>query len=278
MARNRRGIRRVAVAATLAAVAAAPLALWIAPAGATVEPVGKVTLKITVTITEVISGNPTDVGPMTGTAKGTVDAEGHLFFSINDITFKVFSTEIIVPATLQIVPVSDWKGTIDPTSGTVLLSGDLQVNVSVDSLDPPLVDCPLGPSTWNLFGKGYSASNGKVTVSDPGFGIPALADGTPGCGGNEGLINPAVGLPGTGSVTANLTFSPILKGKGIVATTTTTKATTTTTKPVPVTVAAPPPTGLPRTGSSTMPLAIAGATFLAAGLALVVRRRPHALQ
>ena len=281
MGNGRRGIRRGAMVAAALAAVMVPSALAIVQAGAVVTPVGAVTLKLNFTLHETITGTPTAVGPMAGTAHGTVDSAGHLNFPQGGMTFASFNTTTAGQAvTLHLVPTADWTGTIDPTSGSVLLNATGKVLFSVDVLS--VVDCPLGPSTWNLFGKGYNSKTGKVALVDPAFDIPALVPGTPGCAGQEATIDGLLPLPAVGSANAGLTFSPILGGVGITATTTTDAPTTTTTTVAPATTATPVTpaantggTQLPRTGSSTMPLAFAGATFLLAGLALVVRRKPR---
>jgi LPXTG-motif cell wall-anchored protein len=292
---GRRGIRRGAMVAVAATTLLASSALVGSQAGAVAAPgrpvaasisnPGALKLKINITLTEVILATPTPVGPMAGTATGTIDAAGHLKFPMGGIKFAPFATQIAgTDVTLKVTPTKDWTGTIDPSTGNVLFNATSVVLFTTTILGT--VDCPLGPSTWNLFGNSYKSSTGKASVSDPSFDIPALVFGAnAGCAGKEDLVNQTIGLPGVGSAQAGLTFTPAPKGVGITATTTTTASTSTTTTTtvaptttVPVTTAGTTTTGgnqLPRTGSSTMPLAFVGGTFLLSGLALVVRRKPR---
>ena len=78
----------------------------------------------------------------------------------------------------------------------------------------------------------------------------------------ESVINSALGLPGTGGVVVTAPFSPKLTGSAVVPTTTTTAAPTTTTTP-----------SLPRTGTSTAPLALVGLALVAGGAAMALRSR-----
>ena len=94
-------------------------------------------------------------------------------------------------------------------------------------------------------------------------------------------INDTLALPSTGSLSLPVTVSPVLTGNGTPPPSTTTfTTTTTTTTTVPPT--APPntvaPSALPRTGSSTGPLAFIGLSLLGGGLALAFRRRRSPLE
>jgi LPXTG-motif cell wall-anchored protein len=146
-----------------------------------------------------------------------------------------------------------------------------------------LTDCPVGPFTihTSTVNGGTKYSAGNATVADPSYAVPVIPSGASGCAGNEAAVNSALGLPGRSGITMDVGFAPVLTGSGVVPTSTTTITTTTTTvKPTTTTTvktATTPQTStrvaaatatLPRTGSSSAPLAIFGLSLLAAGVAL----------
>jgi LPXTG-motif cell wall-anchored protein len=76
----------------------------------------------------------------------------------------------------------------------------------------------------------------------------------------------------------SLSFSPVLAGSGVVPSSTTTTttiapATTTTGEPATTAAAAAATNELPRTGSSSGPLALIGVSLVVAGSVMGLRRR-----
>jgi LPXTG-motif cell wall-anchored protein len=276
---NRRGIRAARRAAILAALGAALLVVPVVGAHAAepavITPTGNVTITVSnAFFTLTVTGAPQDVGPFSGTLTGTVDDSGNLTIPKSGIDFPAFDAVIVVPATVHPVATADWTGTVDPSSGVVTITGTMETLATVSALS--LTDCPVGPftihtSTVNSGGAKYAS--GKATVSDPSYPVSAIPAGTSGCNGAEETVNTALGLPGTGGIRMGLSFDPVLTGSGVVPTSTSTTPTTPTMAAAPATTAAPAATTLPRTGSSTLPLAIVGVASVAAGAVLVRKRR-----
>jgi LPXTG-motif cell wall-anchored protein len=245
-------------------------------AGAVVAPVGNITVTVTgAKFVIVLQGTPIDVGPFNGSFKGTVDATGKIAIPKAGVTFTTFAQTIQIPVTITPAATGPFTGTIDPSTGSLSLSGTLVTLASAAS--PALANCPIGPVKVVMLSTNYSATTGKATVADPAYQVPAIPPGAVGCGGIEGTINDTLGLPSTGGIIMPVTVSPILTGNGAPppSTTTFTTTTSTTSTTVPTTVAPAPiaTTALPRTGSSTGPLAFVGLSMLGAGLALAFRKR-----
>jgi LPXTG-motif cell wall-anchored protein len=284
---NRRGIR-AARAAVLAALGAAILLVPTAGAYAAatpqvITPTGNVTVTVSnASFTLNVMGTPTDVGPFSGTLKGTVTDTGQLTFPKSGISFSGFDTTILVPAHIQPVAPGDWTGTVDPTTGVVTLNGNIDTLTTVSAL-PGVVNCPIGPSaihTSTVLAGGVKYASGKATVTDPAYTVPAIPPGIAACGGQEGTINAALPLPGTGGIKLPLSFDPVLTGSGVVPSSTVPPPTTTTTRPATASTAASATTAkaaatstLPRTGSSSGPLLLIGASLVLAGSVLALRRR-----
>jgi LPXTG-motif cell wall-anchored protein len=277
-----RKARRFAL--VLIAAGALVIAALATIAGAVVTPApGNVTITATgATFTIFIQGSPITVGPFSGSFKGTVDATGKLKFPKAGIKFTPFSQTIQIPVTITVAASTDFAGTIDPDSSTLSLSGSLVTLASAQT--PALNNCPIGPAKVNLQSKNYSKTTGKATVSDPAFVIPAIPAGTAGCVDDTVIqtINDTLTLPSTGGVTGPVTVSPVLTGNGTPPPSTTTFTTTTSTSTTTVPATTAPntvaPSALPRTGSSTGPLAFIGLALLAGGLALAFRRRRSPLE
>jgi LPXTG-motif cell wall-anchored protein len=280
--RHRRYAARKVRRFALVLIAAGALVIALATtAGAAVAPVGNVTVTVTgAKFNIVLMGTPTDVGPFNGTFKGTVDATGKLSFPKSGITFTTFTQTITVLVSIHPVATGNFTGTVDPDSGTLSLTGSLETLVTAST--PPLRDCPIGPIKANLQSKNYSKTTGKATLTDPAYIVPAMAPNTPGCAGIEDTVNELLQLPSTGGVTMPAAVSPVLTGTGTAPPTTTTFTTTTTTTTTVPTTQAPSntvaPSALPRTGSSTGPLAFVGLSLLGGGLALAFRRRRSPLE
>jgi LPXTG-motif cell wall-anchored protein len=290
MARTR---LRVCAVLVLAVVAIATLAL---PAGADVEPDGKISIKVQITNKLSIFDTPTSL-VTNGTFEATMAKDGKFTIPkaniklspVEDLTFLdggVHVTQIAFGAT------ADWKGGVDPETGLVTISAPTVFTTSGDK-PVPVPGCPikvqLNLSTKKAGGKAYDDKTGKATLSANDYTIPPLPfdlnkPSVPGCGHIEQVFNGALDLPiekGEATTSAAITFTPIVTGTGDTTPVTQAEPSTTTAPPttvapttaVPVTVA-PAATGeLPRTGSSTLPLALAGGGCVAAGLALVARRR-----
>jgi LPXTG-motif cell wall-anchored protein len=214
-----------------AVLIAIPAGSAFAAATAKVDPAGPVTLTVTaMNFQLVVNGDPSTVGPLTGTLTGTVDASGKMSFPMANISFPAFTGTIgPVDATVTPQATSDWTGTVDPASGVVTLTGSMRTLATVAVLGT--TDCPLGPftvhaTTTNSGGVPYSAA-GAATVTDPAYSVPAIPAGTEGCAGNDSVINLALGLPGTGGVTIAMSTDPVLTGAGVVPTSTIPPTTTT---------------------------------------------------
>ncbi|MFM7225119.1 MAG: LPXTG cell wall anchor domain-containing protein [Actinomycetota bacterium] len=264
------GVAGAQVTATTTTTAPASTTTTTAAAGG-VTPAGPITVTIGVTLNVVVTGTPSKIGPIPCTATGTVGADGKFLLKKADITCPPYNGAVgPVDATTQIVATSDWSGVIDPEGGIVRLNGSSKTLATVPSLGT--VDCPVGPitlaaSTEKPGGAAYNLATGKATVLDNAVSIPAIQDGTEGCFTLESVINTALGLPTTGKTVAlTLAFAPKLSGSADVPTTTTTTVAPTTTAGT-----------LPRTGSSSAPLAAIGISLVAGGLALALRNRRGAL-
>ena len=282
MRHGRHAVRKARRFALVLIAAGALMIGYATVAGAVVAPVGNITITASAAkFTVVISGTPIDVGPFTGSFKGTVDATGKISIPKSGIKFTTFQETIVIPVTITVAASTDFSGTIDPDSHTLSLSGSLVTLATAST--PALNNCPIGPAKVNLQSKDYSNTTGKATVSDPAFVVPAVPTGTAGCVDDTVIqtINDTLALPSTGSLSLPVTVSPVLTGNGTPPPSTTTfTTTTTTTTTVPPT--APPntvaPSALPRTGSSTGPLAFIGLSLLGGGLALAFRRRRSPLE
>ncbi len=277
---------RAFVLVVLAVVASLLLAT---PAGADVSPTGTTEVSVHVTFKFSVFASPAQLD-VDATFTGTVDKKGALEFPSSGISIDPalnqtwVNGEVIVPK-VQLTAPSDWHGAIDPASGLVTLSGPLVVTSTVTK-PAPAPACPLPAVTLNLStkkagGKAYDPKTSTATVTDNEYSIPALPEDPPGqvagCNKLEVIFNQALDLPtapGASSAAITLSFEHTLEGSGT-TTPVTTKGTT-----VPVTAAATstttvaaPANQLPRTGSSSVPLAIFGAGCVAAGGVLVGRRR-----
>jgi len=234
----------------VAALATLSLVVWALTAGAAVGNPGAVTLTVSNgTLTTPLG----DLGPLSGTLMGTVDASGNLSIPQGSITFPSFDVDITnpVPATVTISPVanSDFTGTVNPDTGVATLNGSIIVGITLAAFG--LADCPLGPvsisaSTANPGGVPYAA--GAATLVDNTLVLPVIPDGAPGCGGLESVLNSTLGLPsapGASVLTFPVTFSPVLTGAVSTTTggpTTTAAPTTTTAGPTTTTTTAGPTT------------------------------------
>jgi hypothetical protein len=277
---RRRVRRRVGLAGMLVA---AVVGVWAWPAAGDITPAGPVAVSwATGTFTLTVQGAPQTLSGFTGSATGTVSAAGILQFPASGITLDPISTTIVLPVTLTTEATGPWTGTIDPVNGTATMTGQLRTLVS----SPGLLDnCPVGPftvqlSATNTGGVAYSETAGTATLTDSTFVIPLIPPGAPGCGAIEDAINTALGLPTTGAISFSVTFDPILTGTGAAPPSTTIPTIPTTLPPPPVEpVAVPPVTAtaaqgqLARTGSNTLPLAIAAVVFVLAGTAALAPRR-----
>ncbi|MFM8971440.1 MAG: LPXTG cell wall anchor domain-containing protein [Actinomycetota bacterium] len=264
------GVAGAQFTATTTTTAPASTTTTTAAAGG-VTPAGPITVTIGVTLNVVVTGTPSKIGPIPCTATGTVGADGKFLLKKADITCPPYNGAVgPVDATTQIVATSDWSGVIDPEGGIVRLNGSSKTLATVPSLGT--VDCPVGPitlaaSTEKPGGAAYNLATGKATVVDNAVAIPATPAGAEGCFTLESVINTALGLPTTGKTVAlTLAFAPKLSGSADVPTTTTTTVAPTTTAGT-----------LPRTGSSSAPLAAIGISLVAGGLALALRNRRGAL-
>jgi LPXTG-motif cell wall-anchored protein len=255
-------------------------------AGAVTAPVGSVTVAVSngFFVIDIIGMPGTKIGPFTGTLTGTVDNVGKLTFPKSGVKFNSFDTVVVVPATVTLQATGNWSGTLDPSTGAATITGSLVTLATVSTIGA--VNCPVGPVTVNGNSLDsadgavkYNTTSGAATLAQHAFQIPALGDaGTvPGCNGQEGTINTALGLPGVGGFVADVKFSPVITGNGTPPPSTTTFTTITTTTTVPTTTpptAAPTaPTSLPRTGSSSGPLTFVGIGLLGGGIALWRPRR-----
>ncbi len=280
--------RKARVGALLVGLVALVAVAVAGPAGADVTPTGKTSLKVGLTFTLTIFNDPssfTVTGTMTGTlAKNGTIAIPKAAILINPAKNIEFAGgQVKVPQIAFTAP-GDWKGGVDPKTGLVTLAGPLVVTTTV-SYPVPAPACPIGPIALNLSsakkgGKKYDAKTGTATVTDASYSIPALntdPPGVPGCGGVEGVFNNAMELPtapGASTATIVLTFSPVVQGTGVATPVTQAAPTTTTTLAPSTTTAAPvQQTQLPRTGSSSTPLAIVGGALVLAGAAMVSGRR-----
>jgi LPXTG-motif cell wall-anchored protein len=284
---------RVCALFAIAFVALAALAL---PAAADVQPTGTNKLTIKLTNKLVIFEEMTTL-VSEGTATATIAADGTFTIpkasvklsSVKDLSFLDGGVHV---SEIKFAAAADWNGAVDPESGLVSVAAPITFTTSGDS-PIPVPGCPItitvNLSSSKAGGKKYDATTGKVTLGANDYGIPALpydpnaSETVPGCGGAEAVFNSALMLPlapGGASTVAQVTFDPTVEGVGV--TTPVTNATTTTTAPpatvvpastVPATVAPAATDELPRTGSSTLPLALAGGVCLLAGLALVASKR-----
>jgi LPXTG-motif cell wall-anchored protein len=285
--------RRACALVVLAGAAVATLAL---PADADVEPVGNVSIKVQITNKLTIFDTPTNL-VTNGTFAATIDKEGKFTIPkanvkltpVEDLSFLGGGVHI---SQITFRAAADWKGGIDPETGLVTLAAPTVFTTSGDK-PVPVPGCPieitLNLSTKKFNGKAYDDKTGKATLGANDYSIPALPfsnDGpsVEGCGWIENVFNGALDLPlakGKATTSAAVTFTPIVTGTGDTTPITQAEPSTTTAPPttlapttaVPVMVAPAATDELPRTGSSTLPFAVAGGVCLAAGLALVARRR-----
>jgi hypothetical protein len=287
---RRTGVRRVGLAGALVtAVVGAGMVgvvgvIGVRPAAADVMPSGPVAMSwSTGSLTLTVNGTPTTVPGLSGTATGTVSPTGQLSFPQSGTTMSSFTGNVLVTVTIFPAATSAWTGTIDPANGTATVTGQMVTRaVAAPLINPP--GCPVGPftiqlSTQNPGGAAYDAATGAATLTDTTFVLPAIPAGAPECGGLEGAINAALGLPATGGLSLSVTFEPVLTGTGAPPPSTTIPTIPTTSPPPPVeTVPVPPVTAtaaqgeLARTGSSAVPFALAAAVLLAAGAAALVPR------
>ena len=250
--RNTGGRRRLSLAVVTAMIGAA-LWAWTLGAGAAVSNPGPITVTMqNGTLTTALGS----FSPLGGTATGTVDASGNIVLPQANITFTEFDVAVTnpLPLTVHVAPVanSDFTGNINPDTGLVTLSGSLLTNLSIASLG--LTNCPLGPLSISLSsattgGVPYNPATGSATAADNTFVIPAIPTGQAGCGGLEGALNSALGLPsapGASTYVQPMTFSPTLVGS-----TTTTAGPTTTTTAGPTTTTTAAPTTTPPAGPTT---------------------------
>jgi hypothetical protein len=226
--------RRLTVVAVLVALVAAGVVASTVTANASVQNPGSVTVTVNAATLSTPMG---DFAPIEGTLSGAVSGDGALTFPQASIAFTSFDATITNPValTVNVTPLasSDFTGTVDPDTGSVTLTGDLTLAISLAQFG--LSGCPLGPmsldlSTANPGGSAYSA--GAATVTDQSFVMPLIPDGAPGCAGAEGIIDTLVPLPtapGASTLTMPLTFDPILTGASSTSSTNTTSTTTTTT-------------------------------------------------
>jgi LPXTG-motif cell wall-anchored protein len=285
--------RRACALVVLACAATTALAL---PAGADVEPVGKISIKVQITNKLEIFETPTSL-VTSGTFEATIDKEGK--FTIPKANVKLSPVENLSFLDggvhinqIAFAATADWKGGIDPETGLVTMAAPTVFTTSGDK-PVPVPGCPikitLNLSTKKFNGKAYDDTTGKATLGANDYSIPALpfsndAPSVEGCGWIENVFNGALKLPlapGKATSSAVITITPVVTGTGDTTPVTQADPSTTTAPPttlapttaVPVTVAPAATDELPRTGSSTLPLALAGGVCLLAGLALVASKR-----
>jgi LPXTG-motif cell wall-anchored protein len=238
-------------------------------------PAGKVTVQETATFHLVEAGKATAIA-FTGSMVGTSDGHGNLTFPKSGMTFAPVSMTVPVPTTIHLVATSDYTGTINTQTGLVTLTGTSETLIDIAALSA--TGCPLGPTTVHLSsasagGAKYDATAHTATITAPTFAIPKITTAPASCPAAAiTAINGAFPLPTTGSIVETLKIFP----PGVAVTAAATSTTTSTTT-APVAAAATPTTTaantLPRTGSSSGPLAFVGVSLLGGGLALALRRR-----
>src|SRR3954454_19165959 len=106
-------------------------------------------------------------------------------------------------ATVRAVATSDFSGGLDPGSGAAFIVGDVQ---EVWTQTGTMTSCVVGPfhvaARTNAQGAtAYQSKTGTVSMVDPGFTVDAVPVSAPGCGGLEGSVNSALGLPVTTTTT-----------------------------------------------------------------------------
>jgi LPXTG-motif cell wall-anchored protein len=207
---------------------------------------------------------------------GTSDGHGNLTFPKAGITSAPVNMTVPVPTTIHLVATSDYTGTINTQTGLVTLTSTAETLIDIPALSA--TGCPLGPTTAHLSsantgGVKYDATAHTATITDPALAIPKITTAPASCPAAAiAAINGAFPLPTTGSIVETLKIFP----PGVAVTAAATPTTTSTTT-APVAAAATPttaaPNTLPRTGSSSGPLAFVGVSLLGGGLALALRRR-----
>ncbi len=239
------------------------------------------TVNVSMAIAVVAAGTPTTVGPIAGSLTGTIDGSGNLTFPQSGIHFDALDGTIVVPVHLETQATGDWTGHLDTSTGEVTLSGPIEIVAAISSLG--VTGCPLGPYTLNSStsqsgGVAFDGATKTATVVDSTYSVPAIPDPTSGCGGQEGTINAALGLPTSPSAS---TTTMVLTFPGGANTTTTATVSTTTPTSTTLSTAAVTSTSvapaaaaqLPRTGRSVLPWLIVGVVCLELGLVAVAASR-----
>jgi hypothetical protein len=238
--------RRVLVGAAVLVVLCTVVPLFALGAGAsdTVTNPGNVGVSMSLSV---LTLGQNELGIQTlSPARGTIYKNGALTVFGPSITFAPITMSVDVggtaPATIVIDTVSlgDFSGGVDPRSGKALLRGAIVQHWSWQ--DTPTT-CPVGPvfvdaSTNAQGARPYTDVTGSTTVVDDHVTMNAVAAGTPGCDGLEGVVNAELQLPITPPTTTTTSASSA-QPHAADATSSTSTSTSTSTSSTSTTTAAP---------------------------------------
>jgi hypothetical protein len=210
--------RRLAVAAIFALSVAVTAPLLAPSAGAVIANPGKLDVAMTLTIstpTFTLAGLRTDT-----LAQATLAKNGVIKIPKSSLAFDPVVVNIDLPqpppsdpnaptepapttATVHAVATSNFQGGLDPGTGAAFIVGNIQ---EVWTQTGTLSSCVVGPfrvtaRTNAQGGRGYQLKTGTVSMVDPAFTLDAVPVSAPGCGGLEGSLNGALGLPVTTTTT-----------------------------------------------------------------------------
>jgi LPXTG-motif cell wall-anchored protein len=196
---------------------------------------------------------PITIDGINGTGTGTIDGAGIMTFPLAGLSFAPFNILVAgaIPAVVNIQPLADWTGTLNPATGAMTLHGPLMSHLADPAGAIPAflgTDCPVGPLDLNLTtgtsgavtGTPYAAATGFGKVVDNAFVIPKTPEPNSTCNGAT-LINSGAPLPlaaGSSTTTLTMKFTPAPQ-PGVASTTTIAPTTTTTVAPTTTTTVAP---------------------------------------
>jgi hypothetical protein len=209
--------------------------VWQMIANASVTNSGNVSVAMATTI----HAADFDIGPvnLSSPAAGTITSTGLLTIPAANMKFGSRHVEddldiVGDTQTLGYKAASAFTGTVNPTDGTVTLSGKLNLVFAAsggddlvdDSGHPYSIKCTspafnVSLSTANG-GTPYNQTTGKATVASTGLNIAELPVAAPGCGGWEDDVNFGLDLPASSSdpvayqttLSVGLTFTPVIHG------------------------------------------------------------------
>jgi hypothetical protein len=142
-----------------------------------------------------------------------IDQEGAIVLPASRIKFDPIDvTALGLAFKVQLVPISDGVGSLDPVTGLMVVNARFKVSIGGSVLLPATCAIPelaIQGRSDGVGGAPYDATTGTVALVDTAFAVPEAAD----CGFLTGAINSQLKLPsesGLNSLVLKLTANPIV--------------------------------------------------------------------